>query len=76
VVRTGAFTMAGVGDFLPERPGGWRTQVCLRWRVLGGFAPVAVLPIVAANWNPSDKHADIALSLSNMKATRTGTSFA
>jgi hypothetical protein len=73
VVRTGAFTMAGVGDFLPGGQGVAHTGA-FTMAGTGGFAPVAVLPIVAANWNPSDKHADIALSLSNMKATRTGTS--
>jgi hypothetical protein len=72
IVRTGAFTMAGIGDFLP---GGFSTAHSGAFTMAGagGFAPVPVVPTVAANWNPSDKHADITLSLSNMKATRTGT---
>jgi hypothetical protein len=73
VVRTGAFTMAGVGDFLPGGQGVAHTGA-FTMAGTGGFAPVAILPTVAANWNPSDKNADITLSLSNLKATRTGTS--
>ena len=68
VFRTGAFTMAGAGGFIPVGRA-VSTQGAATWSGRGAAAFTSAVIGFTTTWDPSNKNVDIVLSNSNKTAT-------